>query len=248
MLPSVEEQRGFWDWHWSHRAERGTVNAWKDRRHEAIVAYLASLRLERPRILDVGCGTGVYTKALARFGPTTGLDLSPAAIDVARSELPGIEFLAGNMYDYPFRDAYDVIVAQEVFDHVQDQATFVERAAGLLGAGGYLILSCTNRFVLERARDLFPPQPAHHIFKPLLRRELRALLRPRFRVLRTTSVVPLGNHGILRVLNSPRLNAILRAVVGGRGLERLKERCGLGFQNIVLAQKQDTGDAPKRTP
>lgn len=238
MLPSVEEQRDFWDWHWNRRVERGTVNAWKARRHEAIVAYLASLRLESPRVLDIGCGTGVYTKGLARFGPTTGLDLSPAAIEVARTEFPGIEFLAGNLYDYPFPQPFDVVVAQEVFDHVQDQPAFVERTAELLGGQGYLVLSCTNRFVVERAADLFPRQPEHHIFKPLSRAELKALLRPRFRVLRVTTVVPIGNHGILRLVNSPRLNSFLGAIFGRNRLQSLKERTGFGFQNIVLAQRR----------
>jgi 2-polyprenyl-3-methyl-5-hydroxy-6-metoxy-1,4-benzoquinol methylase len=240
MLPTIEEQREFWDWHWTHRVERKTVNDWKERRHGAIVACLASLRLEKPRILDVGCGTGVYTKGLARFGPTTGLDLSEAAIQVASSQLPGIEFLSGNLYDYPFpQGSFDVIVAQEVFDHVEDQPAFVERAADLLRDAGYLVLSCTNRFVFSRASSgTFPAQPAQHISKPLAMRELKALLYPRFRVLRTTSLIPIGNRGVLRIVNSYRLNRVLGAVVGQKRLEALKERMGLGYQLIALGQKR----------
>lgn len=238
--PTIDEQRKFWNWHWTQRVERMTVNAWKDRRHRAIVAYLASLRLRNPRILDVGCGTGDYTQGLARFGPTTGIDLSETAVEVARSEFPHIEFVVGNLYDYPLSsDHFDVIIAQEVFDHVENQPAFVDRVASLLRQDGHLILSCTNRFVVDRLLPgTLPQQPSHHIAKYLLRHELNALLQRRFRVIRTTSVIPLGQRGILRVVNSYRLNTVVGKLVGQRRLDALKERAGLGYQMIAVARKR----------
>jgi 2-polyprenyl-3-methyl-5-hydroxy-6-metoxy-1,4-benzoquinol methylase len=240
MQPTIEEQREFWDWHWEHRDERLTVNTWKDRRHEVMVAMLGSLRLRNPRILDVGCGTGFYTSGLARFGPTIGLDLSETGIAVARKEFPEIEFLAGNLYDYPFEESsFDVVVAQEVFDHVEDQPAFVERVAALLRPGGHLLVSCTNRFVLERVPvGTFPKQPDHHIGKYLVKGELKALLRPRFHVLRTTSVLPMGNRGLLRLVNSHRLNRALGAVLGQARVESLKENAGFGYQLIALCRRR----------
>jgi hypothetical protein len=63
------------------------------------------------------------------------------------------------------------------------------------------------------------------------------LLEPRFRVRRTTSVIPIGHRGVLRLVNSYKLNRTLGLVVPPTRIERLKERAGLGYSIIALAQK-----------
>jgi len=47
----------------------------------------------------------------------------------------------------------------------------------------------------------------------------------------------MGHRGILRIVNSPKLNALLAATTSRDFLERLKERAGFGYQIVVLAQK-----------
>jgi len=234
--PNIDQQKAFWDSHWGLWRERNTINEWKNRRHEAILALVKKLSLDGAKILDVGCGPGHYTKKLSNFGKVTGLDLSEEAIKVAKSKYSRIQFIAGNLYDYPFpADAFDIVVAQEVFDHVEDQTAFLNRVERLLKPQGYLILSCTNRFVLVRGG--FPDLGPDHIKKYLTKKELRDLLRRNFRVLQIHSLIPLGRQGILRLINSHKLNSALSRLIPHRTLETWKEWAGYGYQLIALGQK-----------
>jgi len=237
--PTLDEQRGFWDWHWDHGDERKVVNAWKDQRHAVVLDYIRGLGLSQPRILDIGCGTGWYTRHLAQCGPTTAIDLSERAITEARARWPGIDFRVGNVYDDVLPAAhFDVVVAQEVFDHVPDQDLFLVRAAQALKPGGHFVVSCTNRFVMERVTPgQFLQSPREHVCRYLTSRELRRKLSRVFEVLRTTSVVPLGHRGLLRVANSVSVNRALGWFVGPKRLDAWKARAGLYYQILALARK-----------
>ena len=237
--PSLEEQREFWEWHWSHEAERKTRNEWKDARHGVILDCLRTLGLATPRILDVGCGSGWYTASLTKFGPTTGIDLSAEAIGRARSRCPEATFVAGDYYTARLAEgSFDVVVAQEVFDHVQDQPRFVARTAALLRPGGCCIVSCTNAFVYDRLWDGAVLDDRRHIKKHLRMREFVRLFLPHFRIVARRSVLPVGNRGVLRAVNSPRLTSLVAHVTGRRRLDHWKEGVGLGYQNILLARRR----------
>jgi 2-polyprenyl-3-methyl-5-hydroxy-6-metoxy-1,4-benzoquinol methylase len=239
-VPTIIEQQQFWDWHWRNWRERKTVNSWKEQRHEAILAVLRSLPISRPKILDLGCGHGWFTAKLAGFGETTGIDLSEEGIEAARRRNSHVNFVAGNLYTYPLpTEHYDVIVSQEVIGHVENQIEFVNRAAALLRPGGYFILSCANRFVMDRlGADEFPEQPPDHIASYLSVTDLKSLLSRRLTVSFVRSILPVaGRRGILRVVHSYRLNAVLGFFLSLRRIETLKERAGFGYQLIALARK-----------
>lgn len=239
-IPPIQDQQRFWNWHWQHAAERGVVNEWSERRFQAISAYLHSLPLGRPSILDLGCGRGWYTARLAEFGPTTGIDLSPEAASLAQVEFPHVAFRAGNILEMDLPAAeFDIVVSQEVISHVEDQARYVERAAHVLKPGGFLILSTDNKYVLERLDTTgWVPLPPEHIKAFLDRKGLKRLLQPHFDVLRTTTVIPVGDRGLLRIVNSYRLNRILERLIPPDRLAALKERAGLGLTFVWLARKR----------
>jgi SAM-dependent methyltransferase len=206
------------------------------RRAEKILAYLQSLQLVRPRILDMGCGMGWFADELSRFGPTTGIDLSDEAIALAQSQFPQVVFKAGNVLEMALpEESFDVVVSQEVIAHVPDQSGYLECAARMLRPRGYLILTTPNRFVHERT--CWKPIPQGHIEQWLSRKALKRLLRPRFRVLRTTTAVPIGHRGILRLLNSTKLNSALGLLSSPTRIEHFKEWAGFGWTQVVLAQK-----------
>jgi len=238
--PTIDEQKQFWDWHWEHWRDRKTVNEWKDRRHEMVLRFLSSVDANRPRILDIGCGPGRYTNQLVRFGDVTGIDLSEEAIGKARERFPHITFIAGNLYEYSFpTEHFDIVVAQEVIDHVEDSVTFVERAANVLKPGGYLIVSATNKFVVDRLDEReFPSQPSAHIGRYFDPTTLKRLLRRRFRPLKLETIIPLGHRGVLRLVNSPKLNEVLGRLMSPRLVEYVKGQAGFGYQIIALAQKR----------
>ena len=81
------------------------------------------------------------------------------------------------------------------------------------------------------------PDPEAHIKLYPNRREFKRMLCRRFRVLRTTSIMPVGDRGVLRLVNSYKLNSALGWVIPPRYLERVKEWAGLGYTLVALAQK-----------
>lgn len=240
QLPSIEDQRTFWNWHWEHWEERKVLNDWTERRAQEILALIQSLQLNGPRILDLGCGRGWFTERLSMYGETHGIDLSEDGIAAAKQRRPDIRYLAGNLYEAPLPQNYfDVVVSQEVIAHVQDQPRYVDLAAEVLKPGGYLIVTTGNRFVMDRLGDVgWNVQPAQHIANQLSKGELKGMLRPRFDVRKTLTIIPHGSRGVLRLINSYKINAMVSWLVPQRKLEALKEKAGLGWQMIVMAQKK----------
>jgi SAM-dependent methyltransferase len=100
------------------------------------------------RILDLGCGTGVHSKELAKKGFTTvGLDLSKEFVSKAASRKPEISnnfFIVGDMKSIPFKKSkFDTIVMMfHVINFLvseEELIYFFKRASDLLLPGGKLI-------------------------------------------------------------------------------------------------------------
>ncbi|HVH69562.1 MAG TPA: hypothetical protein VNB49_00435, partial [Candidatus Dormibacteraeota bacterium] len=105
---------------------------------------------------------------------------------------------------------------------------------------GYLIITSGNRFVMERLGDVgWNVQPPQHIARQFSRRQLKRLLMGSgFTILKSFTIIPHGHRGILRLVNSHRLNSALEFLVAKRRLNAFKEKIGLGWQMIFLAQKR----------
>ena len=234
--PTLDVQKKYWDdkWDWvrtQYPHDRAV------RRGDKILAYLRTLGLECPKILDLGCGTGWFANQLAQLGPTTGIDLSEEAIAQAKSQFPRVTFEAGNLFEMALPERnFDFVVSQEILAHVADQSGYLERAARVLKPGGYLVVTTPNRFVHDR--NQWPVRPPGHIEQWLSRKGLKRLLRPHFRLLRTTTAVPLGHRGILRLVNSSKLNGVLGLLFTPEMVVAFKEWAGFGWTQIVLAQKR----------
>jgi len=239
-LPTIEDQRQFWDWHWQNWEQRKVLNDWTERRAQEILKLIQGLPLARPRMLDFGCGRGWFTERLADLGEAHGIDLSPEGIAAAQARRPDITYVAGNIYDAPLqKNGFDIVVSQEVIAHVQDQKRYIQRAAELLRAGGFLIVTTGNKFVIDRLGDVgWVKQPPQHIRQELSRNQLKKLLSPQFEVLGISTIIPHGHVGILRLVNSHKLNSLVRLFLPQTKINALKEKAGLGWQMIFLAQKK----------
>jgi 2-polyprenyl-6-hydroxyphenyl methylase/3-demethylubiquinone-9 3-methyltransferase len=107
------------------------------------------------RVVDVGCGGGLLTEALARAGgQLTGIDLSPAAIEVAslhrlESGLADIRYLVCDAATLAAREpgGFDIACCLELIEHVPDPAALVAATARLVRPGGSVVVSSINRSV-----------------------------------------------------------------------------------------------------
>ena len=179
------------------------------------------------------------------MGTAEGVDLSETAIDIARAKFPDIKYTAGDLYEIGLtNEPVDVVVCQEVIAHVSDQGLLIRRIAEVTKPGGYLVISAANKFVMERVRDsdglvgVGDEDPEDHIKKWLDMKALKDLISADFRVLRSTSVIPIGHRGWLRLINSPRLNRALSLLIPQGRLDAAKERLGFGYSIIVVGQKK----------
>lgn len=147
-----------------HRARAEDETAARDE-------YLRLLRLSPgERALDVGCGSGVVTREMAKRvapgGAVVGLDPSVELLNVAREyaeqgEVGGLEFREGDCRKLPFPDAsFDVVVAATVLAHVPQaekalpEMVRVTRAGGRVGVfdfdGDGLLIAHPDRAVTRR--------------------------------------------------------------------------------------------------
>ena len=106
------------------------------------------------RVLDLGCGAGTLTAALASAAPAViGADVAEAAIRRARARNPGPEFVRVALDGpLPFADgAFDLVVSSEVIEHVADTARWLSEVRRVLDPAGRLLLSTPNHGRLRLA-------------------------------------------------------------------------------------------------
>jgi 2-polyprenyl-3-methyl-5-hydroxy-6-metoxy-1,4-benzoquinol methylase len=97
------------------------------------------------RLLDVGCGEGLFLQAaLHRGWQVDGTELSSYAAQVA-SDLLGVKIFCCDLNDAPYpMQAFDVITVWHVLEHVRDPMAYLLKIRSLLKSGGLLILAVPN--------------------------------------------------------------------------------------------------------
>jgi len=126
----------------------------------------------RPRILDVGCGTGANLQMLSRFGVAEGVDVSVAALDFCRAR--GLaKVKQGAAESLPYEDAaFDLVTGLDVVEHLDDDIAGLKEMRRVLRPGGRAVLFVPAFMFLWGVQD----DISHHRRRytlPDLKRKLR---------------------------------------------------------------------------
>jgi 2-polyprenyl-6-hydroxyphenyl methylase/3-demethylubiquinone-9 3-methyltransferase len=172
------------------------------------------------RILDVGCGGGILSEAMAKYGAQVlGIDLAPAVLDVA--ELHALEAnidvkyraVAAEDLAVESPGAFDVVTCMEMLEHVPQPTRTLAALATLVKPGGDVIVSTLNRSALAFAVAIIG---AEYVAR----------------------VLPRGTHQYLKFIKPSELARWGR----GAGLE-IKDLTGITYNPLTRAFRlsNDTG-------
>jgi len=103
-------------------------------------------------VLDIGCGGGILSEALAKAGAkVTGIDLSSAALEVAKLHLHesqltiNYQCIAAEEFAEQHAGQFDVVTCMEMLEHVPDPQSIIAACAKLVKPGGKVFFSTLNR-------------------------------------------------------------------------------------------------------
>jgi len=242
------EEKSWWDlWNTSHRSKDDNDPVSVELFSRAASAVNEITCASPCRVLEIACGTGTLSRMI-RYSSYHGLDISPAAIEIASQKSRQIEracdgdapiYEAADFHEWPLPERpFDLVICVDAISSIRDQDVAMRKIAQALRRGGSLVLTTINRFVYDRIRRdggvRLESGPVSHW---LSRGDLHALVRQAGLVVeKSYTIMPRGNMGFLRVVNSPRLNRAFGPRFEGV-LKHEKERLGLGQYSVVVAQK-----------
>jgi SAM-dependent methyltransferase len=113
----------------------------RDDRVVRLVERHAPPRRQGSALLEIGCGYGYLLSRFRGRYRLVGIDLSDHAAVETRARIPGCSVLRADVQDgLPFREAFDVVVAINVIEHLERPGAGVEAIAGALVRGGLAVV------------------------------------------------------------------------------------------------------------
>jgi trans-aconitate 2-methyltransferase len=133
--------------------------AFEDERTRPVRDLLSAVpEMDVRRAMDLGCGPGNSTEVLAARFPKAeirGIDSSQDMIAAARKRLPQLHFAVGDIESWQDENAYQVILANAVFQWVPDHAALFPALIGRLSMGGALAVQMPDNL----------DEPAHRLMR-----------------------------------------------------------------------------------
>lgn len=209
--------------------------------------------LDGCRLLDVGCGLGMYTKAFRRYTPSVfGVEIETERAREAweQERVKGVVVAPGEAL--PFADeSFDVVFNHEVLEHVTDDVRVVAEMVRVCRVGGRVVTFCPNRWYpfethgcYWRGRYSFGNKPFVNYLPGLLRNRLaphvRAYTGRGLRRLFADQPVRLVHHARIYagydnvVARWPRVGDMLRQ--GSYALERTPLQV-LGLSHLLVVER-----------
>lgn len=153
---------------WGHRAKDWAAY------QETTIAPVFDAVLERTgvrhgtRHLDIGCGAGLATEKASALGAVvTGLDASPALLEIARSRLPNADFRVGDLQALPFEDqSFDLVTSFNAIQYAGDVSQALSEVKRVLIPKGTVAIATWGEpegmeaaSVVAALKPLLPPPP-----------------------------------------------------------------------------------------
>lgn len=239
-IPEIRVQQSFWN-NWNAETREKGLHAISLDQAEVINSWLRKLNRTDMDLIEVGCGAGWLCSQLARFGKVVATDLSDEVLERAQKRVPNVRFVAGDFMALDVGGNYDVVVTLETIACVENQPAFIQKIVDMLKPGGYLMLATPNKAVRRPMLNDMPAPKQGELRNWTDKNELTQLLTPHFDVLQLFSITPHFNRGVLRYLNSGRLQRYAENIKLGTPLKKIKqleERMWLGWTLMALARKR----------
>ncbi len=124
------------------------------RRISSFFKVFEKCKIEKAKILDIGCGPGVYARKLYDLDhDVTAIDQIDSIVKLAKKRSNGraIDFCVANAYKLNFKDnSFDIIITIGLFQHLSDYLVVMEEGARVLKKkGGIFLLITLNSFCLR---------------------------------------------------------------------------------------------------
>jgi ubiquinone/menaquinone biosynthesis C-methylase UbiE len=234
--------------HWERIYEETTLGAciYQDRKATAL-EWIEQLMLPcTARLLEVGCGAGVATVALARRGfLVTAVDPVAAMIDLTHKRVVEAGFgdrvrtISADVRQLPMvADTFDLVFALGVLPWLDDARAAVREMARVTRPGGYVLVTAESPLHLDEALD-----PARNPLLKPIRRSLRPILRAVKLLAPPQQLPPIYRHS-RRELDSMLLDAGLHKLRGTTvgfgpftfcGKQVLPDRIGIKVHRMLQA-------------
>jgi len=203
----------------------------------------------RPRILDVGCGTGANLLMLSQFGDAEGVDLSEDALAFCRER--GLEKVKlGAAEKLPYDDGtFDLVTALDVVEHLDDDLAGLREMQRVLRPGGRVLLFVPTFMFLWGLQD----DVSNHRRRYRLPELRRVLEQAGFEIERTTYAnitffLPiLLARKLMRVtgikaesennINVSALNGVLGSLLGAESVVLRFMDLPFGVSGLCVARK-----------
>ncbi len=183
LLQDKRNEIAFFD---SHGAV-GAYDVFTPGTNNHIVDTFARLSALAPgaRVVDLGCGSGIFTNLLHQRGyRCTGVDLSPKLIAIAKDKFSGIEFIEADIESLPFEDAsFDGVLLSGVLHHLPNQSLCAAEVLRILRPGGKFVAFDPNRMnpfmylYRDRSSPLYSSVGVTENERPVIARNIAATFR-----------------------------------------------------------------------
>ena len=134
---------------WNKNGELKTLHDINPVRLAFIQEYI---ELSGKKVIDVGCGGGILSEALAQAGASVkGIDLADASLEVAQQHAHdnGLEIdyqkISAEQLSEELPNSFHSVVCMELLEHIPDPQSVINACAALAEQGGYVFFSTLNR-------------------------------------------------------------------------------------------------------